>query len=779
MPKKMLKIIIYIISVVLLLIAGKYMLQEDYFPFLQWWAVIAGLGIIFMPLTYLIFANFNDKGYLFSKTIGIAITGYLMWLLSSTHTLKFTELSCIICVIISLILNGIILILIRIKRNRQGGSLVMNKTEKEGNSNLLIIVFKNKALQHIIIEELVFFALFLLFTYIRGFKPEAYGTEKFMDYGFMTSMMRNEYIPPQDFWFSGTSINYYYVGQYMATFLTKLSSVKVSLGYNLMLMMIGALACVLPYSLVSNVATEFVNNCKKKSRFIPTISGVLAGVGVCIAGNMHYPIYNWIIPAVRKILGMAASKGYWFPDATRYIGYNPDTHDKTIHEFPCYSFVLGDLHAHVINIMFVVTVLGILFAWLCTRRKLKDTKIPLIKEILSPAIVLVSFFIGLFHTTNYWDFPIYFVVSGAIILFGNLIVYNFKGKAFGVTALQGIFVFAFSEFICLPFTLYFSKISTVPLFTVAQTPLYQLEILWGLPIITILVFLYSVISDFYKKRKLGLVVKDEKKELALFSFMKNLSSADLFILTIGLCAIGLILLPEIIYIEDIYSGDYKRANTMFKLTYQAFIMFGICMGYIFIRLIAFGKTIWQKCVAIIMLILFLLTVCYVQNAVKAWYGNIFNPKAYKGLDCTEFMDTIDNYKDDVAAIDWLNENVSGTPVVLEANGDSYSDYERVSVMTGFSTILGWHTHEWLWKSDVELVDSRAVDIEAIYTADDKIEIKRLLKEYKVSYIYVGKLEQDKFVNLNHEMLKSLGDVVYISPATEEKTYETYIVKMKE
>jgi hypothetical protein len=95
---------------------------------------------------------------------------------------------------------------------------------------------------------------------------------------------------------------------------------------------------------------------------LPGISGLLAGAGVCIAGSMHYPIYKWIIPAYQKLKGIEPTR-YWFPDATRYIGYNPETTDKTIHEFPAYSFVLGDLHAHVINIPFVLTMLALILCF--------------------------------------------------------------------------------------------------------------------------------------------------------------------------------------------------------------------------------------------------------------------------------------------------------------------------------------------------------------------------------------------------------------------------------
>jgi len=763
------KRIIYSLIAVALLFVGSIMLKGDYASFLQWWITILYIGIIFLPLATLVFTNFHDKGYLFAKTIGIATIGYLMWFLSSLHVLKFTPVSCFICVIISLIMNGIILVL-RKKCNKNNGIHDCFNSPQYFQNNSSII-------DAAIVEELLFFAAFLLFTYIRGFKPEAYGTEKFMDYGFMTSMMRNDYMPPQDFWFAGTNLNYYYVGQYFATFLTKLSLVKVSSAYNLMLMMVGAFSFTLPYSLVYNLILSFMKKKEKKGRFIPPIAGLLSSLAVCLAGNMHYPTFKWFVPLVRKMLLMKPlKKAYWFPDATRFIGYNPDTHDKTIHEFPAYSFVLGDLHAHVINIMFVITVLALLFAWQGSRKKYFEEKRPLWKEVFNPAILLIAFFIGIFPTTNFWDFPIYYVVAGAVILFTNLLVYNFKGLyVAGVTIIQGVTIMVISLIVSLPFLFSFKQIAGKIDFTVARTPLYQLIILWGLPILLVIAFLSFVISDAYKKRKEVLPLEVRKKTSLMPHLFENITQSDLFIMTIGLCAIGLILIPEVIYVQDIYSGDYKRANTMFKLTYQAYIMFGICMGYIFLRLICFGNTMRQKMLAVTGLILFALTVCYIQNAVKGWYGDIFDSSRYQGLDATAFMEK--TMPDDYLAINWLNANVKDNPVVLEAPGDSYTDYERVSVMTGLPTILGWRTHEWLWKSDTSILDSRAAEIERIYTSTDVTEVKSILDKYKVAYIYVGKLEQDKYATINHELLKSLGKVVFISPITDTKTYETYIVQI--
>ena len=108
---------------------------------------------------------------------------------------------------------------------------------------------------------------------------------------------------------------------------------------------------------------------------------------------------------------------------------------------------------------------------------------------------------------------------------------------------------------------------------------------------------------------------------------------------------------------------------MFKLTYQAFIMFGICFGYIYIRILHYSRAILRRTLIGISFVMFCLTLLYPINAVNGWYGDIFDKERYKGIDATQFMK--ENFQDDYLATKWLNENVSGTPVILEANGYSY------------------------------------------------------------------------------------------------------------
>ncbi len=588
------------------------------------------------------------------------------------------------------------------------------------------------------IEEILFFAVFLMWTYLAGFHPAAHGTEKFMDYGFMEAMMRSKTLPATDIWYSQGKINYYYGGQYFAVFLTKLSGTQVELTYNLMRTFVAAFAFVLPFSLVRQMTVDMqgkkVYGWKKR---LPSITGFIAGLAVSIAGNMHYVVYAQIIPLIQKLKGQEVDS-YWFPDATRYIGFNPDVPDKTIHEFPCYSFVLGDLHAHVVNIMFVLLLLGLLYAWM---QKVRNTTPSVEKlgakkfwmqQLLMPHILAAAMLLGMFHWTNYWDFVIYYVVTGGTVLFMNIIC--LKGdikRIIAVTAAQAVEIFAVATVIILPFTLQFTTmVQGVRLAQNHSLP-HQLLILWGLPTILTLVFVISLIVGKLKRLN----------HKSLYRLMKAIRTPDLFAVIMGLCAIGLVAIPELVYVRDIYENGNARANTMFKLTYQAYIMFGMTMVYVIFRQLFVNRKKILKAVGVIGLALLLWTCGYFGKSVDSWFGQVLDPSQYKGLNATAFLET--DYAEDVGAIRWFKENIEGSPVVLEANGDSYSEYERVSAMTGLPTVMGWYVHEWLWRNDVADLNAKADEIETIYTSTNAAEVQMLVEKYDISYIFVGSCEREK------------------------------------
>ena len=342
---------------------------------------------------------------------------------------------------------------------------------------------------------------------------------------------------------------------------------------------------------------------------------------------------------------------------------------------------------------------------------------------------------------------------------------RFKGdgkKVLMVTAAQAVEILAVGTVVILPFTLNFETM--VQGVAVAQNHSlpHQLLILWGLPVILTVTFVIVLLIEKLRGAK----------QKTVYHFLESLKLPDMFAMIMGLCAIGLVLIPELVYVRDIYENGNARANTMFKLTYQAYIMFGMTMAYVIFRLIVISYKKILKVMAVIGLVLLIWTWGYFGNSVNAWFGKVMDPSMYQGLNATAFLET--SFPEDAAGIRWLKENITGSPVVLEANGDSYTEYERVSAMTGLPTVLGWYVHEWLWRNDVADLNEKSGDVELIYTSKDQKQVEELLEEYEVEYVFVGSCERSKYgENLNNEMMRSIGEIVF-----ETDNSQTYIVKVK-
>lgn len=232
----------------------------------------------------------------------------------------------------------------------------------------------------------------------------------------------------------------------------------------------------------------------------------------------------------------------------------------------------------------------------------------------------------------------------------------------------------------------------------------------------------------------------------------------MFCLILCCSGLGLLLIPEIVHVIDIYYNGFHRANTMFKLTYQAFIMFCITAGYISVRIPASLK---RKNTGVIMglamLMVYMLPISYFPLAVKGYYGTL-KPSNYKGLDGLQFMRS--KHPEDYAVIKWLNANVKGQPAILEAHGDSYSSYCRISAATGLPTVQGWFVHEWLWRNDANEPKNRGMEVQEVYESPDIERTRYIIEKFDVRYIIIGGLEREKFGELKENKLLSLGEVVF-------------------
>lgn len=695
---------------------------NDIFYVLKWFFVFFVIGAAFLPLTFSVFSNFKDKGYIFSKIIGLGFISYFIFIVGVLKIVKFSEISVLFSLIIFFILNYSLYIYYK----------------KE---NPLLII--KRGLKIFFIEELIFFSALIFWVFVRSNLPEIKGLEKFMDFGFLNSLLRSDYFPPKDMWYASQPINYYYFGHLMSAVVTKLSSIPSFISYNLMLATLFALTFATSLSLAINI---FDN---KKFSIKSNLSGVLVAILVSFGGNLTtiYTFFKAYTPADNPVLFWQLPflpfnfpNGYWYPNATRFIPF-------TIHEFPLYSFVVSDLHGHVLDIPFVLLIIAILFSlFLKSELKIKNLKLE---------IPLISFLLAVMYMTNAWDGIIYFLLTGLVLFY--LVIgrseENLTLKIYTSLSSLLIVVVGFIAF-SIPFSLNFKPfvsgigVLCAPSFLTnlgnlgpfifeadhcQRSPVWQLLLLYG--------FFYFFVVSF----------------IIFIKYKKNykLAKSDIFILILIFLSSLLLIIPEFIYIKDIYPMHY-RANTMFKLSYEAFVLLSICSSYILIKLLSDIKNkILLFLFLLSSLLLISLNLIYPFFAIGSYYRNLTN---YQSLNGIKYLSTL--YPDDYKLINWMNKNIKGQPIILEASGDSYTDYARISANTGLPTVIGWSVHEWLWRGTYDIVAPRIEDVKTLYTNDNINLTKILLTKYQISYVVVSSLEREKYSNLNESNFKTLGKIVY-------------------
>lgn len=699
---------------------------------LIWYFFIFFLGLIFFPLTKKVFLKFDfDFGYPFAKTLAIVFLSYVIYFLATIKIVPFERNYLFLIIFLFTIINW----------------LIDKKTNKEKNkANFLLLIF----------EEILFLVSFIFLVFVRGQEPSIRGLEKFMDFGFINSILRSKYFPPLDMWLSadninskGYPINYYYFGHLTGAFLIKLIGVKPSIGYNLILATIFAQGITLVFSLIANIIFLY----KDKISYPKIVFFSLLGSFITnLAGNLHtiyvftsgYPnenpvpfwrifsFCNTIFPSACQALGKTLYP-YWYPNATRFIPY-------TIHEFPSYSYVVADLHGHVFDIPFILITLALIFHFyfIVLNNKKKSLATPL------PFLILIGFFIAINYMTNAFDGPIYFLF---FFLLSLIISQSLKKLLFfSLIVFMTFFIFS------LPFSLYFKPfVSGIGVncssifFTTIQkfgpflfeknncqvSPIWMLFILWGFFWINFIIFLFI-------KRKFG--------------NHKNNSLINFFIFSLFSYSTFLIFIPEFFYIKDIYPAHF-RANTMFKLGYQAFIMMSIASTFVFYLI----KRSGSKILTFIFCFFFIFIFIYPFFAFPSYYGNL---SKIPELDGEKWLGTF--YPQDREIIEFINKKIKNQLIILEAQGDSYTDFERISAYTGLPTVAGWWVHEWLWRGSADVVGKRIPDIQEIYEEKDIEKTINLIKKYQIKYIVVSQMEREKYLHLNENKFNSIGKKIFES-----------------
>jgi len=200
---------------------------------------------------------------------------------------------------------------------------------------------------------------------------------------------------------------------------------------------------------------------------------------------------------------------------------------------------------------------------------------------------------------------------------------------------------------------------------------------------------------------------------------------------------------ELFRVDD----SFGRMNTVFRFYFQSWVLFAISSAFGVYYVARYwrvsgliGRIVrgtWWAVLVVLILAALAYTGAAIPNRANAFVG-------YATLDGLAFLQRY--HPDEAQAITWLNDNISGAPVILEAPGICYSDHGRVSAYTGLPTVLGWKQHEETWRSSDfdDLIQQRYDDIRYMYQSEDFDQVAPLLEKYDVSYIYVGRLERQDF-----------------------------------
>jgi uncharacterized membrane protein len=715
---------------------------------LQFLATVELLGLAAWPLTGRILGSFPDRGWAFSKTIGILLTTWACWIVSALHLVSFQRAHTAIVVTL---LGGLCW-----AWKARAGFLAKMRIEMKRD----LIGPGHSA--HLIIGEILFVATFLGWTYLRSRAPQINGLEKFMDYGFMLSALKTQYFPPLDHFLGGESINYYYLGHVIAAVLVQLSGVTPGAGFNLQMSSIFGLGVAGSFAIGSALYQLVDGEAGERSRARSLMAGLMSATIVMFLGNLHY-----------LVVGSFHGGRYWFPEATRFI---PDT----IHEFPFYSFIVNDLHAHVSDIptallnialgLLTYQVLSSATSTTSSSPRLSPRLAPLLSREFALIFVAAAFSVGSCYAVNTWDLGIYLFLFGCIFWSANARAHGlktggslarnlFSAEVLVATALESVGLMLLAVLLFLPHWLAMRPpakgVAMVPLGS--RSPPMHLLVVWGIQVYLVAAYL------LWRRSAQRRVSETTPIQPNHFGYPELLL----------VVAAMLIAVPELIYVKDIFPS-HPRANTMFKFAYQAWIALGLVAGMSVPLVWNAARRSWRSWTFWFRPVAALLIAGGVAYSVKA-VAQAFSPAPNRrGVDGTEFLDRV--LPADAAAIRWMNENLSGQPTIVESVGESYSLHARVATFTGFPTVLGWPDHESLWRDSLEApmrpttrlqrrtgqpdtLEQRREDVWLLYLTPSAKRAREILDKYDVAYVYLGDLERLAYPKLKEEKFWEIAKAV--------------------
>lgn len=381
-----------------------WLAREGWIVF-NWWLLVTLAGVAVLPLCVRLLGGLPDRGYTLARALGLLVVGFVFWLLASLGFLRNIPGSIIFAWLVVL-MGGVVYYFRAGTPFDWRGWWQSNRTA-------------------IITGEVLFALLMLFFAVYRAHMPNLTGTEKPMELAFMSAVQRSTTFPPNDPWLSGYAISYYYFGYVMSAMLSMLSGISSTTGFNMTITLLFSLTGLTTFGVVYNLVRSRLS--KLDGAHMAVATGLLGMVFVVLMGNFQLPFIElpyqtqtandayfafWgqdarltakpPLPEETVISPESWDFWWWFRASRVVTDTNLDGSligIQPIDEFPSFSFVLADVHPHVLALPFAMLALGLALNLVLAGRN------PLRAEI-----VLYGLALGGLVFLNTWDGPIYMVV---------------------------------------------------------------------------------------------------------------------------------------------------------------------------------------------------------------------------------------------------------------------------------------------------------------------------------------------------------------------------------
>jgi YYY domain-containing protein len=540
---------------------------------LAWYFSVFLLGVIVYPLLRLALPGLHDRGYPLARTAGLLLLSYLVWLAGSVR-IPFS-VNTIGAVMLGLTLFSAYLVF------RQKQEIAQELQERRN--------------YFLIIEGLAL-AFFLAFLLVRLGNPDLWhpwkGGEKPMDFSYFNAVLKSTSFPPYDPWYAGGYLNYYYYGFVLVGSLVKFLGIVPAVAYNLILPTLFSLIALGAFSIAWNLAhAASARRAGVGSGAIsPYIPALAASFGVAVLGNqgtirMIYqgfqrlaaPAGNiesgnilerlaWAVQGFLRVLAgehLPYSIGDWYWIPSRAIPAPGDV--EPITEFPYFTLLYADLHAHLLALPLTLLALAMIVAVVLGQARWRNAAGAL------SWLGLAALSIGVLRPTNTWDFPTYLALGITAILYAFSRYYRPSQQAMvrlpflaqistpvlrwlaalGSAALLVLLCFLFFEPYARWYVLGYTHID---LWLGTHTPLKSYLVHWGLFLLLILSWMGWETRDWLAKTPVSAL-----RRLAPHALTIQVLLALLLLVIVGLTLFGPLVggerLREIAYSRGLSSLD--------------------------------------------------------------------------------------------------------------------------------------------------------------------------------------------------------------------------------